>query len=310
MKKVVIVGELLIDMISEEYVDDLSEARVFRRYFAGSPGNLAVNLKSLNIEPVLLASVGNDSFGKGYLRWLKEKNIDTSFIRIADQPTSIVIISKSKDTPQFIPIRGADYLLELPEDPDSLFMKVAFLHLTSWPLSMKPARETAKILLKMAAKKDVKICLDPNFRELLWEKGHDGRAFLKEIMKSVYLAKPSLDDSFHIFGKGSPERYVELFHSYGVENVVLTLGAEGVLISNGRTSMHIPAFAKNVVDTTGAGDAFWSGLYYGLLQGFDVFDAAKLGNAAAAFRIEHEDKSVPLPEFSQLKIIAEMGMTS
>lgn len=86
MKKILIIGELLIDLISEEYVDDLADAKSFKKYYAGSPGNLAINLKNLGIEPLLLASVGDDPFGRGYKKWLEEKGIKTTFINKASFP--------------------------------------------------------------------------------------------------------------------------------------------------------------------------------------------------------------------------------
>ncbi|MDK2953940.1 carbohydrate kinase family protein [Kosmotoga sp. DU53] len=305
MKKILIIGELLIDLISEEYVDDLADAKSFKKYYAGSPGNLAINLKNLGIEPLLLASVGDDPFGRGYKKWLEEKGIKTTFINRSKLPTSFVIVSKSQDTPLFMPIRGADYKIDFPQEPEKLFEGVEFIHLTSWPLSRNPARKTVMKVLEIAKKRGIKVCFDPNYREILWENGSDGKIFIRKFMKDIYLVKPSLDDSFHIFGKMSPRRYINEYHKCGVEKVVLTLGKDGVLVSDGEKVKKIHTYAKNVVDTTGAGDAFWSGLYHGLLEGFDVFGAAKIGNAAAAFRLETEDKSVPIPSIEVLKKIME-----
>lgn len=301
MKKILIVGELLVDMISEEYVSDLSDAKKFERYFAGSPGNLAVNLKGLSIEPVLFAALGNDPFGKGYIKWLNSIHVNTSFISIVDEHTSMVFITRSKSTPQFMPARGADYYLSIPRNFDELFDDVSFFHFTSWPISREPARTTVKKLLKIAHDKGIYVCLDPNYSPILWKETEAKSVKLMlEFMDNVYLAKPSLDDSERIFGKHLPEKYLELYHSFGVKNVVLTLGSEGVLISDGKSQKAMPSLAKSVVDTTGAGDAFWSGLYCGLLKGLDVFEATKLGSAAAAFRIENENKSLPIPEYEKL----------
>jgi len=306
MKKVLIIGELLIDMISREYVSDLSDAEKFERHFAGSPGNLALNLKSLGIEPVLLAALGNDPFGKGYIKWLNSKHIDTSFISVVNKNTSMVFITRSKGTPQFLPVRGVDYQISFPQNPDELFENVSFLHFTSWPISREPARTVLKKLLEIARGKSINICLDPNYSPALWVmQENKSKNIMTGFMEGILLAKPSLDDSERIFGKHSPKKYIELFHSFGVENVILTLGAEGVLVSDGKALKTLPSLAESVVDTTGAGDAFWSGLYCGLLKGFDVFESTKLGNAAAAFRIENADKSLPIPKYKELMSLLE-----
>ncbi|OAA30728.1 hypothetical protein AT15_09915 [Kosmotoga arenicorallina S304] len=309
MKKILIVGELLVDMISEEYASDLSKVRKFERSFAGSPGNLAANLQGLGIEAILLAALGNDPFGKGYLKWLNSIHVNTSYISVVNHHTSMVFVTKSRGTPQFMPVRGADYHLSIPHNLDELFNDVYFLHFTSWPVSRKPARTTVKKLLELARDKGIYICLDPNYSPVLWkEPKAKSVKIMLEFMNNVYLAKPSLDDSERIFGKLSAEKYLELYHSFGVKNVLLTLGAEGVLISDGKCKEALPSLTERVVDTTGAGDAFWSGLYCGLLKGLDIFEAAKLGNAAAAFRIENENKSLPIPEYEKLiELLSERG---
>ena len=71
------------------------------------------------------------------------------------------------------------------------------------------------------------------------------------------------------------------------EIVILTLGKDGVLLSDGSTEpLHIPVFSEKVVDVTGAGDSFWSGFLSGILKGLTIKDSAKLGNAVAAFKIQ------------------------
>jgi len=79
------------------------------------------------------------------------------------------------------------------------------------------------------------------------------------------------------------------------------------VISDGHKTETLSPCARRVVDTTGAGDAFWSGILYGLLQGKDIFESAAYGNYCAAFRIEHEGKDVILPSIDALKAIFEAG---
>jgi sugar/nucleoside kinase (ribokinase family) len=64
--------------------------------------------------------------------------------------------------------------------------------------------------------------------------------------------------------------------------VALTMGAEGSILATEREVVAIPAFSVDVVDTTGAGDAFMGGLSYGLLQGWDLRRIGRFANACAA----------------------------
>jgi fructokinase len=125
MAKVLIIGEMLIDMVSQEYVDDLGSADKFERHFGGSPANIAVNLSDLGVEATLVSRIGDDPMGKALVDNAKKRGLETKYIQTdPTRPTTFVIVSKSKLTPQFIPLRGADTSIEMPEL--SLFDGVEF----------------------------------------------------------------------------------------------------------------------------------------------------------------------------------------
>lgn len=75
---------------------------------------------------------------------------------------------------------------------------------------------------------------------------------------------------------------VEMLRKRGARNVVVTLGSRGVLIVTDTVDVEIPAAKVDVVDTTGAGDAFNSGFAVGLAEGMNVLAAARLGVACGA----------------------------
>ena len=299
--KILIVGELLIDLISTNYVKELSEVKNFERCFGGSPGNIALNLADMGIHPVILSRVGKDPFGKSILKNLQTRGVDVRNIQIdLMNPTSFVLVSRSRETPQFFPIRGAEQYLQFPPNAIDLISNCDILHFSSWPISREPARTTMLKLIDMAKRFNVKICFDPNYRRILWENKQDGTPFIKNILKDIFLLKPSRDDAFNILGDMKDKDYVLTFHKLGVKNVIMTLGKDGVMVSNGEKMKHFPSLAKHVVDTTGAGDAFWAGVYYSISKGKDIFEAAKIGSAVSAFRLENVGINSPLPEIEEL----------
>jgi fructokinase len=302
LSKIVVIGELLVDMISTEYVDDLASASTFSRYFAGSPGNLALNLADLKFETYLLARVGDDSFGKAHIKYLSDRGVKTDFVQVDPEwCTSFILISRSKGTPLFLPLRQADYRIMLPTNLNELLNNAVFIHLTAWPLSREPSRSTTLRIIEEARKMGISICFDPNYRKKFWESGHDGVYFIKEnVLNGVFLSKPSLDDVYNMFGKMEPEQAVTLFHDNGVQNVVLSLGEKGAIVSDGSKMRHIPTLARFVIDTTGAGDGFWSGMYFALSQNLDIFTAASFGSAIAAHRVESSAKNDPLPPIREI----------
>lgn len=295
MGKIIIAGELLFDMITHEYCDSLADAKSFDKFYGGSPGNLTSHIKDLGMNPIIISRLGNDPLGRSYKERLESKGITTKYVQMDEvHHTSFVLICKSKGSPEFLPLREADYYLELPQNFDQIIRKAEFFHTTTWPLSREPARTTLLKMIEIAQRSDVKVSLEPNYREILWERGHNGKQFIQDLLKDLYLVKPSLDDAYHIFGEGDPGEQIKRFHEHGVNNVILTLGKEGSIISDGRRIEKLETVAKKVIDTTGAGDAFWAGTYYGLLKGKTIFESAKIGNIVTAYRIEHEkDNSLP-----------------
>jgi ribokinase len=68
----------------------------------------------------------------------------------------------------------------------------------------------------------------------------------------------------------------------GVKTIIVTRGEQGVLILTGEAALNVPAIKVEVVDTTGAGDAFNAGLAVALAEGKDILSAAKFGACAGA----------------------------
>jgi fructokinase len=146
--------------------------------------------------------------------------------------------------------------------------------------------------------------LDPNYHPGIFSDLPEYLLFLKEIFQLISVTKPSLDDCIRIFGSGlKPVEYLELFLNLGPAVVVLTMGSQGALLgTSAGERVHIHANSIPVRDVTGAGDAFWSGLLIGLLQGMSALEAAQLGQAIAEYKIGilgPVKEFLPLEEFKK-----------
>ena len=82
--------------------------------------------------------------------------------------------------------------------------------------------------------------------------------------------------------------------------MILTLGADGALVSNGTDEIHLESVATEVVDATGAGDAFWSGFYAGIAKGLSVLDAVNHGMKISAYKLKHVG---PVQQFPDMLLI-------
>ncbi|HOO31652.1 MAG TPA: carbohydrate kinase [Thermotogota bacterium] len=302
MRKILVLGESLIDFVSQEYSDSLETVNAFTRHAGGSPANIVSNLINFGIHPYFITRVGNDPFGRYLIHEFRTKSIDTTYVQIDDvHNTSMVFVSKSSGTPKFLPLRSAEQYIEFKDEFTEIIRGIEFLHISAWPISHEPVRKTVFRIIEESEAYQTKLCFDPNFREVLWERKDNAKEILTQILKKTWLCKPSDDDAFHIFGKDSYENYIYRFHEAGAVNVILTMGKDGALVSNGNRIKHLKSVAKEVVDSTGAGDGFWSGVYYSLLNKEDIFTAAETGGAVAAYRLKSIGSDEPLPPIEAIK---------
>lgn len=280
-------GEVLLDMISREEAP-LKECKNFSRYFGGSPANVLVNMQRLGNKTAFISRIGEDEFGEYLKEILETENINLDCLQYdSEESTPIIFVNKSKETPSWLAYRGADVNIK---SKDQIYKKIknsSIFFTGSFILSRNPARATAIKAVEHAVNNGKIFAFDPSFRARLWPEGNKAKKLIRELLSQADIIKPSLDDAYHLYGQDHPENYLKKYHNDGAKIVVLTLGKDGVLLSDGNTeSLHIPIFSEKVVDVTGAGDSFWSGLLTGILKGLSIKEAAKLGNAVAAFKIQ------------------------
>ena len=293
------IGEILIDMISQDYSDNF-EGDTYQRHFGGSPSNIAINTKRLGINSITASTVGNDGLGEFLIQYLQQVNIDTSTIQRVDDATSMVLITKSKSTPTPIFYRHADYYLQYNSKLAKGIQESKIMHFTCWPISMEPARSTIEKCITEAKANNLLIGFDPNYHPKLWKKS-DGIEYIKSIMPYVDIVKPSLDDAERLFGEDDIENHVQEFLRLGAKLVIMTLGKDGAIVSNGKETLTFKSLATEVTDTTGAGDAFWSGFYTAIIKGNTVKEALQLGFAVSAYKLKYTGAVVNLPKLEDIK---------
>jgi len=295
------IGELLIDMISTEY-DANHGSNTYVRYFGGSPSNIAMNVKKLGIHSLIASAVGKDGFGEFLINHLHKASIDPSYVQEVECSTSMVVVNKSKATPVPIFYRGADYHLDFTSKLEEAVLQSKIVHFSCWPISMTPSRQTIEKVIELAKSNNILVCFDPNYHPMIWQKGEDGVDYVKSIISKADIIKPSEDDAERLFGKDSHENQIAKFLKLGAKLVIMTLGKDGAIVSNGKETIKCHTLATEVVDTTGAGDAFWSGFYTAIVKGHSIRQALKLGFAVSAYKLKYTGAVVDLP---RLEVIEE-----
>ncbi len=263
------IGETLIDFISEEEAESLREAYVFRKYQGGSPANIAVNVVKLGGLAAVISKTGIGNFGQFLKAELQRAGVITDYM-VMDHlvHTSVIFISRTEGTPDFEAFRAGDYQLEPNEVDEEAIARARVVHASTFALSREPCRSAVEKAFRLAEEQGKIISLDPNYSRQIWPNYREAKDVLERMLSYATITKPSLDDASRILGEGEePETYIDRFHALGPQVVVLTMGADGILLSEGGEMTYIPARPVEVVDATGAGDSFWAGFLTALLDG-------------------------------------------
>jgi len=290
------VGELLVDLIGHDVADSLLDTRDFHRYQGGSPANLAANMARLGSRSALVSCVGSDNLGVYLKDRVAETGVDTDYIATeAEAPTSVVIVSRTKGTPDFIAYREADRCLRPEHLPDELLRRSRIFHTTCFALSRQPARDTIVDAARRACAAGCQVSLDANYAPSLWPDREGARRVIEAYCASKAFLKLSEDDAARLYGSPQdPDRIIRDFHAMGAGLVCLTLGGEGSLVSweNGSRQERIYGERIEVLDATGAGDAYWAGFLTAWLRGNDPAACARAGAALAKMKLTRKG---PLP---------------
>jgi sugar/nucleoside kinase (ribokinase family) len=267
---VLTIGEMVVDFISAEKTDTLSNASTFRRYLGGSPANIAVYVSKLGGESAVIAKTGIGAFGTFLKGELQRHGVTTECLSMDHRThTTVIFVSSTSATPDFEEFRSGDYLLRPEEISEEAISRTRVVHASTFALSREPCRSAVLWAFRKAREMGKIVSLDPNYSRRIWPDQKEARRVISEAYRYVNVTKPSADDARRVFGPDrEPEQYIQKFHDLGAQTVVFTMGEEGNLIpEKGKKMAHVPARPVEVVDATGAGDAFWAGFLTATLDG-------------------------------------------
>jgi fructokinase len=250
-----------------------------------------MNSVRLGLKSALVATVGNDGFGEYIYERLREVGVISDFVKQIDhKPTSVIFVSRTDGTPDFIPYRKADYCIAEDQISKELLSKSKIFHTTCFALSKKPAQTTILLKAKQAFELGCKLSIDLNYAKKLWSSRDEAIQVIKSYCKFDPLVKISEDDMLRLFEQKLPhEEIFNFFHSEGVSLVCLTLGSNGVKLSQkGQEVIQLPAVKiDKIMDATGAGDAFWSGFLFAYIKEMPIDKCMEIALKLAALKLQN-----------------------
>lgn len=266
----------------------------YNEMVGGSAANTVVALARLGLKTGFIGKVAKDREGNLLLKAFEEEGVDLKGILVVEKGGSGVVLGfvDEEGNRALYVAPGVNDVWELVEVDAGYARHTRFLHLTSF-VGEKPLGVQMKLLEVIP--KEVKVSFDPG--NLYARKGLEA---LDSILKRTFLFTPSLEELRMLTGILNFRRGADTLIKKGVEIVAVKLGGQGCYITDGEHTHLVKAFEVDVVDTTGAGDAFSAGFLYGLVKGEDLYSCGKLGNFVASRCITKAGARIGLPKLSDL----------
>lgn len=299
-RKILIAGSINMDvMISVDRIPMPGEVMLSKNNVSmpgGKGANQAVGAARLGADVTLIGKLGNDQEGKIIRDSLIENSVNTEGVLMdSDFGTGKAYIYVPSDGDSSLVLYGgannridSEYILAC----ESLFEKQEYcLVQTEIPLS------AISTILDLAKKHGVKVILKPSAIDELSD----------DILKDLYMLVPNEKEINNLVKNNkSIETKTKYFIEKGVKNVIVTLGSKGCFYTNGLTKMYYDAADFKAIDTTGAADAFISGLAVYLIEGKSIDSAIRFATYCGGICVTREGVQPALPDRLSVNMYSDM----
>lgn len=311
-RKLVVYGDIGVDLFVQ--VDAMpqvgQDAIAHQLAFlpAGSAANCAVTAARLGAPVEFAGLTGRDHLTPMLFDDLRAAGVGHRHLRQVDGPTAVIVaVVDQQGERTFYSYRGVGSWTAYGDIPLALIQPGDCLHLSGYSFQDAYSKTTACAFIAEAKAKGARIALDPSF--------HFAREFRTNyaaLVGDLDFIFPNREEACLMSGTADPYAAAAVIRSWGPKTVVVKMGNAGCIIADNQGTLHIPGYpAPEVVDTTGAGDAFCGGFLTACLWGLDLAAAAKVGHVAAVCVIGQLGGHTSAPSLATLlQRLEEYGDTS
>ena len=270
-RRVVCLGEALVDLVCEQPVSGLGEAPAFVPRLGGSLANIAIAAARFGARVEMLGGAGNDEWG----RWLRDgiaaEGVGTErFVLMPGAGTSHAFVAVSPEGEPAFAFYGDE---ERPaahagDDLDpALSGEPGVLVVGSDTLLGAAERQVTMRAAALASERGWTVLCDPNLRPNRWESREEMLTTIRALVAEATVAKCNVHEAEALTGVTGAEAAGRALDALGPEVVVVTRGGEGALAVAADSVREVAPAAATVVDATGAGDSVAGVIAAGLALG-------------------------------------------
>lgn len=311
-RKVVLFGELMMRLSTKGH-ERLVQAREFDVIYSGAEANLGVALTGLGVESFMVSSVPDSPVGQACLNYMRQFGLNLEHVRRNGHRLGIYFVETgaAQRPSTFLYNRAGSSITELRTgeiDWASVFKGKSWFHFTGiTPALSESVAAITREACAAAAAAGVTVSCDLNFRRKLWSP-EKARAVMEGLMEYVDVLFTNEEEAETVFGiaargsdakagaisaHGYEDAAVQLRERFHLDYVSITLRESisatannwsGMLYDGARFYASRKYHMDYIVDRIGGGDAYSSGIIYGLLTGQDLQESVEFAAAASCLK--------------------------
>lgn len=282
--RVTVMGSFVVDLMGRAphlpVPGETVKGIMFKMGPGGKGSNQGVAAKRSGADVNMITKLGKDGFAEIALKSFTNEGIDIKFIFQDEQYTTgtalILVDDITSENEILVTLAACDHITD--EDIDKV--KSTIINSKVFLTQLETNVDAVEKTINIASSNGVLVILNPAPIQQIPD----------ELLKKVNILTPneveaSILSGIEIITIEDAKQSAEILMQRGAKNVIITLGSKGSLVVTKNKTKFIESLKVNVVDTTGAGDAFNGGLATALAEGKDIFEAAEFANAVGALSV-------------------------
>ena len=289
MPRISVVGSINVDLTVVSARRPMSGETVTGTAFKMSPGgkgaNQAVAIARLGADVELFGCVGSDSNGAMMKENLNENGVVTDSLKtVCDKPTGVALITITDNDNSIIVVPGANGCVGR-HYIDSV--KEKLLSSSVVLLQHEIPFDTVQYAIRLCHTHGIPVILNPA----------PAMPVCEELIEMVSYITPNEHEVEALLNTGESMNELMLRFPF---KLIVTLGANGVSYSDGKSIINVPAIAAKVVDTTGAGDTFSGAFAKAISDGADLHEAIVFAQYASGLSVEKFGAQGGMPTMQEI----------